>query len=184
MRGMRGSIADMVRSMVLVLGIVAVIMLVTWRPQPDPVREVDITPVAIIAAMQADFEVLALEPEIAGVATSVRWEATQASDGLPVWHVGYVSPSGEYLQLSQSTSTSRAYLDEQTGGGESVETAPESPALNGVLSDGWQLWESPERKSLVLSRDGSILIVSGTDDWSTVAQAALGLVSVESAGNP
>ena len=38
------TVSDMVLSLAIVLGVIGAIMLVTWRPTPDPVREIDPLP--------------------------------------------------------------------------------------------------------------------------------------------
>ncbi len=171
---LRQTMGDMVRSMAIVLGVIGVIMLVTWRPQPDAVRVVPIEQQLTLAQMQADFTVLVP----VGVtdewrSTSVRWEPTAASVVAPVWHVGYVTPSDEYLQFTQvavgsgagAVASPDAFIAEQTLGG-----APDGT----VTIDGevWERWESSERRSLVLSGAESVTVVSGTGGWSEIERFA------------
>lgn len=171
---LRQSVGDMVRSMAIVLGVIGLIMLVTWRPQPDAVRVVPIQEQLILAQMQADFTVLTP----VGLAdqwrsTSARWEPTPASDVAPVWHVGFVTPSEEYLQFTQvgtggagaGAANPEAFIAEQT-----LDGAPrESVDVNGAA---WERWESGERRSLVLNGTDSVTVVSGTGEWSEVEQFA------------
>src|SRR6056297_602074 len=110
MRGLRQSVGDMLRSMVVVLAVVGAILLVTWRPQPDPIREVPVEPVAIFATAQADFTVLVVDTPHGGQVKSVRWESTPESVGEWVWHGGDVTPGEQYLQLGQSLADSASYL--------------------------------------------------------------------------
>jgi hypothetical protein len=170
---MRQSVGDMVRSLAIVLLAIGAIMLVTWRPQPDAVRVVPIDQQLVLAMMQADFEVLVP----VGLAddwrsTSVRWEPTEASGIAPVWHVGYVTPSDEYLQFTQIAAQvsptdveSTSFIAEQTLSG--------SPSAT-VTVDGkeWQRWESSERSSLVRVTDSDVTVVSGTGEWSEIEQFA------------
>lgn len=177
MRGLRQSVGDMLRSMAVVLGVVGVILLVTWRPQPEPIREVPVEPVAIIASAQADFPVFVVDARHTGAATSVRWESTPESDGEMVWHVGYVTPDEEYLQLSQSLADSPSYLAEQTTDGEILETYEDLPAaVQSLTGEGWVPWQQGDRRSLVRENDGATTILTGTAPWSDLADAASHLV--------
>ena len=177
MRGLRQSVGDMLRSMVVVLVVVGAILLVTWRPQPDPIREVPVEPVAIVASAQADFPVLVVDTPHGGQVTSVRWESTPESDGELVWHVGYVTPEEQYLQLSQSLADSASYLAEQTSDGQVLEDYANLPAaVQGLTGEGWVPWERADRRSLVRENDGSTTILTGTASWSDLADAASHLV--------
>ena len=89
----------MVRSLAVVLGAVALVLLVTWRPQPDAVKVVDVAPFAALATEQAPFPILQI-PLDGYQPTSARWQPTLESDEAPVWFVGYVTPSGEYLHAA------------------------------------------------------------------------------------
>jgi len=152
---MRQTVGDMIRSMVVVLAVVAAILIVTWRPKPDPVRTVDITQALVTARSSADFAVeVPTLPDLR--ATSVRWEPTEGSDGSLVWHLGYVTPSDEYLQVAQSRAAGDAFLSEQTAGGEPGEDVT-------IAGERWQVFTATERTSVVRMDDGVTTIVSGTD---------------------
>lgn len=100
------TVKDMVWSMIVVLAVVAVILILAWRPEPNPVRSVDPLPTVALSAAQADYDVKAptgLSEE--WVATSARWEPTDASQGQPILHIGYVTPSGGYAQLTEYATT-------------------------------------------------------------------------------
>ena len=56
---LRQSAGDMVRSLALVLGVVAVILIVTLRPQPDAVKVIDYQSELSVARAQAGYAVLA-----------------------------------------------------------------------------------------------------------------------------
>lgn len=178
MRGLRQNVGDMIRSMAVVLAVVGAILLVTWRPQPDPIREVPLEPLVTMASAQADFPVLVVRTE--AQPTSVRWEPTQASDGNMVWHIGYVTSDEEYLQLSQSEADSELYVVEQTAEGLPTALDADLPApVLELVSEGWLPFEggSPEpRRSLVRTDSGATTIVSGTGSWTQVGDAVRNLV--------
>ena len=177
-RGLKQSVGDMLRSMAVVLAVVGAILLVTWRPQPAAVKEVSLEPLVTLASNQAEFSVLVVDTE--AQPTSVRWESTAASDGQLVWHVGYVTESDEYLQLSQSLAESDEYLDEQTADGSMLGDYADLPGVVQTLtSEGWVPWESPDeepRRSLVRTNEGSTMVLSTTGGWAEVGDAARHLV--------
>lgn len=163
-RPMRQTVGDMIRSMVVVLAVVAAILLVTWRPKPDPVRVVDITPVLVAAQSAAQFSVEV--PALADLRlTSARWEPTPASDSVPVWHLGYVTPEEEYLQVSQAAVSGEDFISEQTAQGKPGELV----TIDGVE---WRVFTAPERMSVVRTEDGVTTVVSGTDALEQVMTAA------------
>jgi hypothetical protein len=149
------TIADMVRSMVVVLAVVGAIMLVTWRPQPDPVREVDVAPVLALAASQAEYPILVPVGMEGYRPTSARWEPTRASSQVPVWHVGFVTGQGQYVQVSQAATTDPGFVAEQTG---------QAAVAGDVVIDGatWQQQASNEALALVRVSDGVTTVVTGT----------------------
>ena len=166
---MRQTIGDMVRSMLVVLAFVVVLLIVTWRPQPEAVKVVDTTPAISRATYAADFPI---EVPI-GLAegwrpTSARWEPTAKSGSDPVLHIGYVTPADEYAQVSQSANASDPYTAEQTDDGIDVGTQ----AVEDVT---WQRWEHGDRHSLVRIADGTTTIVSGTAGWDELIVLASSL---------
>lgn len=174
-RSLRQTVGDMVRSLVVVFAVIGVLLLITWRPQPDPITVVDIEPLAGVAVQQAEFVPQRIMPALDGYRpTSVRWEPTATSDGEPVWFIGYVTPNDAYLQVTQSTVRSPQFLDEQTAGG----TLRGEAVVDGVT---WQEFETPDRRSLVHDADGSLLIVSGTESWDELRTSA-GLLTAASGG--
>jgi len=163
---LRQTAGDMVRSLLVVLAVVAAIMLLSWRPQPEAVKVVDPMPALTVAGIEAGFTVRAPAalPEI-WRATSARWEPTQYSAPDPVLHLGFVTPSGEYAQVSESTSSTDRYLAEQTADG----TAAGEQAVSGVT---WARWEGADRRSLVLASPDVLTVVSGTGSWDELATLA------------
>ena len=177
-RGLKQSVGDMLRSMVVVLAVVGAILLVTWRPEPAAVKAVTLEPLVTLASGQASFPVLVVDSD--AQPTSVRWESTPASDGEIVWHVGYVTDEGEYLQLSQSSAEGDLYVEEQTSEGVVLEDFSDLPALVQTLTaEGWVPLEGlgdDGRRSLVRPNDGSTTVISGTGSWGQVGDAARNLV--------
>lgn len=163
------TVRDMVLSMAVVLGVVGLLLLVTWRPQPDPVTVVDITPPVTVATMQAEFPVLVPQGlDVGWRPTSARWEPSDESRPDPVLHIGYVTPRDEYAQVSQSVNASAGYLAEQTF----------DAVATGAVEIGGQVWEqrmSSDRRALVLQLPEVTIAVAGTADWDELATLAASL---------
>lgn len=181
MRGLRQNVGDMIRSMLVVLAVVGAILLVTWRPQPDPVREVSLEPLVTFASNQAEFPIFVVDTDARP--TSVRWESTEGSEGELVWHVGYVTSDEQYLQLSQSSQSladSQTYLAEQTVEGVRLSDYADLPAVVQTLTaEGWVPFANSAdepRRSLVRTNDGSTTVLTGTGQWSDLGEAARHLV--------
>lgn len=153
--------------MAVVLAVVGALLLVTWRPDPDPVRVVDIDPLVIVATAQADYPIVV--PALPGLRpTSVRWEPTEESGEIAVWHVGYVTEGDQYLEITQSTASDPLFLERETGNGE----------ISGLIEiDGqqWQYFTADTGNSLVGLLDGVTTIVQGTGTESELTQAVRSL---------
>jgi hypothetical protein len=159
----------MVRSMAVVLAVVAILVIFAWRPHPEAVKVVDPAPVVARAAAQA--------PVPLGVpsslpdgwrSTSARWEPTTASGSDPVLHIGYVTPSEQYAQVSQSAASGGRYLAEQTA------KAVRKGQMT-IAGTTWETWGGGDRRSLVRSSAGVTTIVSGSAPWEELAILAASL---------
>ena len=160
---LRQTVRDMVLSLVVVLGLIGLVMLLTLRPQPDPVRVVDPTPALIEARAQAEYPVL--YPADLGDGwrpTSARWDVSEVTMPEPAFHVGFVTPTDEYAQIGQSATPNVAYVEFQTDNGRPVDTMGE-----------WQRFESADgTRSLVRIANGVTTVVSGTTTWEVLTDLA------------
>jgi hypothetical protein len=148
----------MLLSLVVVFAAIAAILLVTWRPTPDPVRVIDPTPTLALARAQADYPVLyPADLDAAWRPTSARWEITPASEPDPAWHVGFVTPDDAYAQIGQSATDDAAYVEEQVGQAQ--------PAGDW---QGWLRYDSTDQRALVRIDGGVTIVVSGTAPWPTM----------------
>lgn len=164
---MKQTVGDMIRSMAVVLAVVGALMLVTWRPDPDPVRVVDIDPLVIVASSQADYPIVV--PTLAGLRpTSVRWEPTEESGDIAVWHVGYVTEADQYLEITQSTSSDPLFLQKETGNGEIT-------SLIDIDGQQWQYFTAETGDSLVGLVGGVTTIVQGTGTELELTEAVRSL---------
>src|SRR3954454_8068086 len=127
---------DMLRSLGVVLAAVAVILLITHRHHSAAVNVVDASQARQAAKAVAAFA--AQEPgglDPGWRLTSARFKpAAVSSTGADVWHLGWVTPHGEYAALEQSD-------------------GPVGPLMRSVIGDaarrtgdgagrwtGWQVW--------------------------------------------
>ena len=163
---LRQTLVDMVRSMAVVLVVVFAIVLLAWRPQPEAIKVVDPAPVVALAASTAEFERVAPTGlPVDWRPTSARWESTDQSSSERVLHIGYVTSSDQYAQVSVAPVTSEPFLDEQTGGG--------SPTGSQAVGDAtWERRETDERRSLVLVSDSVSTVVSGSAGWAELVALA------------
>jgi hypothetical protein len=157
---LKKTVRDIALSMGVVAGIIFLVLLVTWRPQPDPIRAMDPVPVAQRAALAADFPVLLPDVAADWRATSARFEPTAESDQLPVWFNGWVTPDEQYVAVVQSANTTESFIEEQTI--DAVPAGPDAPSV-----PGWDVLESPsnDQRSLVKVERGATTIVTGSVNW-------------------
>lgn len=157
---LRKTARDMALSMGLIAGIIALVLLVTWRPQPDPVRAVDPLPVAQQASLAAEYPILLPAVLPGWRATSARFEPTAESDEIPVWFNGWVTPDEHFVATVQSANTTQSFVEEMTIDAVSADDAPDTP--------GWDAYVSPGngQRSLVRETDGVTTIVTGSLDWA------------------
>lgn len=172
---LRQTVFDMVISMAVVLAVVGVIMVLAWRPQPDPVKVVDPQPYLMLANGQASFPVLVP----AGLPsswrpTSVRWAPTAKSDGMPVLHVGYVTPGDQYAQFAEfafpadADPAASSLVREQA-----QDLYPD--AVRSVSGSQWLAAEFDGKRMLASVSGGRMTVVSGTADWAELEALATSL---------
>ncbi len=160
--GLRANAADMVRSMVVVLAIVALIVLFVPRPTSVPMASVDVRAAASDAQSQFGFELAAVVPDGWRV-TSTR--VRRDTGGLLTWTVNYLTPQGRYAAVSQAGGYSSQWLSALNQGGRSRGT---------VVIDGqsWQSFDKAERSiySLLNQVPGRSTLVLAKNGGSTDAR--------------
>ncbi|MDA9913052.1 DUF4245 domain-containing protein [Candidatus Nanopelagicales bacterium] len=184
---LRKTISDIVISMGLILAVIAVLMLITWRPQPDPVRAVNPFPVANLADRDRAFKVSMPDLDEGWRATSARLEPTPQSADKSVWYNGWVSPNGEFFAVAQSSATHTAFVNEQTGQG--VVVQPESGTWpwaedQKLNKNKWISYLSADGQSKSLVRvepDQRTTVVTSSADWPQLQAFAESLTTVKKA---
>jgi hypothetical protein len=163
---LRASAGDMVRSLAVVLAVVAVVLLLNARDQSAVVQDLDFAGPLVQARQAAAYDVLG------PVGLGADWRATSVrlprEDGGLTWHIGFVTPRDDYAGLEQSDGPSpREFVDR---------FADDSRATGAVVIDGreWQRREGgdPEPRALVLRTDTSTVVIAGTARWSELEELA------------
>lgn len=161
----------------IVGGIIALVLVVTWRPQPDPVRELDAAAVASATATAADFEVLYPRVPPGWRATTARFEPTAESGDDLVWFNGWVTPDDQFAAVVQSRAENARFIAEQTLDGR---PAVDDVTAGGAAVAGWEPLESADgsQRSYVKTADDATTIVTGTLPWDQLAGFAAMLAPV------
>jgi len=168
----RASAGDMVRSLAVVLAVIAVILLLNARDERGTVRDLDFAGPLAQARQAASYDVLG------PVGLGQEWRATSVrsprEDGGLSWHIGFVTPRGDYAGLEQSDGPpAREFVDRFAEG---------SRATGDVRLAG-RTWErreggEPDPRTLVLRTDTSTVLVTGTAEWSEL-EALAGSLAVD-----
>jgi hypothetical protein len=160
---------DMVRSLALVLVVVAVVFLLAGRDEPGrKVTALDFTAQLDAARAQAAYDVLA------PVGLGPGWKATSArgsTEGTAVtWHLGLVTPADDYAAVEQSDGARSTFLDRFVSG---------SDRAGSVTIDGltWRRLEGgePERRALLRTSGAATTLVAGSASWGELRRLAASL---------
>ena len=99
----RQTVRDMVFSLGAIGAAVAVILAITHRPSPNPVRVVATAPVIFDAKARVSWPVIDPSPRLSSwQATSARIDPATAWSAGPVVALGYVTPSGQWFGVQQA----------------------------------------------------------------------------------
>lgn len=167
--------ADMVRSLGVVLAVVAVTVLITLRTPGQVVRPIDYS--GTLAQVRGAAPYAALAPQ--GLPTqwrptSVSYDPPQTTGlaGVAHWHLGFISPSNQYVGLEEWNGDLRALLVEQLDGPQQAGTS----VVDGVT---WTRWTSVDgaRRALTRQQDGAAVIVHGTAGWTELEAFAAALTA-------
>ena len=162
----RQTVADMLRSLLVVLA--GVLALVLLAPTPgEPLRQ----PVDVAGtAEQAGDEATVIVPDLPeGWTPNAARFAPRGDVAVPTWHVGYVTPSGGYAGLEVAEDAPERWLRDVTAQGAEVGAV-------GVRGARWRELVSPDggRRSLVRQEAGVTQVVTGTaplDELVALAEA-------------
>jgi uncharacterized protein DUF4245 len=160
---------DMVRSLAVVLVLVAVVIFLTVRPHPrSTVHRIDYTEALAQARDQASYDVLA------PTGLSRAWRATSArtdrDDSAVTWHLGFVTPHDDYAAVEQGDGDPESF----------VASFAEHGKRAGRVDVGGAVWRrvdggDPERHALVLEGDAVTTVVAGGASWQELRTLAAAL---------
>lgn len=165
----RETAADMVRSLLVVLVLVFVVVALNAQPEPDAeVRRIDYSGALDQARDRAPYDVLA------PVGLPRAWRATSARTGRAgdafTWHIGFVTPRGDYAALEQSDGGPEGFLDHLVGDADAAGTV----RIGGVS---WRRLEGGEHapRALVLDAEPVTTVVAGGATWRELRALAAAL---------
>jgi hypothetical protein len=163
------TVADMIRSLGLVLLLVVAVVLITFRPQGQAVTVVDYRATLTAARSGAPF------PLVAPVGLPQTWKATSAyydppvsNLGVTAWHVGFITAAGQYAGFEQTDGVGAGVLRDVLG--DPVDLSRTST----VAGQPWAQWTSAagDRHALVRTVGGVTTVVDGSADWAELEQLA------------
>jgi Protein of unknown function (DUF4245) len=166
------SVADLFRSLALVLGVTVVVaLLLQWRHN-DPVKVIDPTPAINEARRIAPYDVLV------PVGLPDRWRPTSARlsapqpehRGVTHLHIGYVTPTTQYIAIEESDASAQAFISRETDHGE-----PRHRYYDGGRI--WQSYVSPDGKtrSFTNTGQGRTVVLAGTASFGELEELASSL---------
>jgi hypothetical protein len=166
------TLADMARSLGVVLVVVAIVFFLTMRTRGQSIRVVDVSGTYDQARIGAQPFTL-----VRPVGLDAHWRATSVYydppertgvAGVTLWHVGYVTPSDQYAAMEQTNGVASAAL---VAAGV---TAPAAAGSAGVAGVPWQryLGDQGRRRALVRTVGTVTVIVDGTAGWPELEQLA------------
>jgi hypothetical protein len=160
-----GTVRSLVISMVVILAAVLVWVAMVPRVREISQPAVDVTSLASQVRQETSWAIS--QPQLPGgwKATSVRF--TAAGDGLRTWHVGYLSPEGNYISFDQTQGATDVWISAQTAGGQD----------QGTMSAAGTRWQKVSsrntiQRSLVSRGSGSrdlTTVLSGTAPFTQLA---------------
>ena len=163
------TVGDMVRSLLVVLVLVFVVVALNARDDSsDELRPLDYSGELAQARDTASYEVLApIGLPDTWVPTSAR--AGRTGDAV-TWHLGLVTPAGDYAGLEQSDGDPEAVVADVADDG----TAAGTVTISGLR---WRKVDGgrPEKHALVLEGEAVTTVVAGGASWAELAVLARSL---------
>ncbi|WEV78016.1 DUF4245 domain-containing protein [Janibacter cremeus] len=169
----KGTAANMVRSMVVIVVITFALYLISGRTNGTATDTVDVVGTAQHHAQQSGHPFAHPKDLPAGWApSSVRYAS---SEGAMTWQAGYTTPDDEYVSVKQAADPAEEWVGVQTHGG---------AATGELTTDDGREWtkratDGGGQRSLVLQPqewDGLTTVVTGSGSWSQLEEFAERLV--------
>ncbi|MEE1821676.1 DUF4245 domain-containing protein [Streptomyces sp. BE20] len=172
-KGMRGrqTVRDMVLSMLAVGAVVWVgYLFLPHDAGGDGVRTVEYKVAAASAKRAAPYPLLSPEGLPAQWrATSVSYNPASLGGGKGnAWHLGFVTPSGQYAAVEQSDAPRDAVLDAAVAGGKPDGTAE-------VAGRTWERLQGAKSRAIAVQEGGGTTVLTGTASYEELAELAQAL---------
>lgn len=155
----RKTVNNLVYSLLVCVGLVLIIALAVPRADTSLVPEVDYGAVATQAQMSSDHTLA--NPELPGSWSSNRAETDKAG-GVSSWNIGLITPSDEYIGISQGFDANETWVSQQLR----QTTASSTVTVDGVQ---WTVYDNRGREdvgnmeyALTTEAGASTFIVFGT----------------------
>jgi hypothetical protein len=159
----------MLRSLVVVGGVVVILVLIVPRPSAVTQPPVDVVGIAQGAQPGAGFTLSVPQ------GLPAEWRATSArlldgTDSVRTWHAGYQTADAQYAAVEQAKNATTVWLRANTQDGKPVG----STTVDGVT---WMefLHENRLQRSLVLVHGDLTTLVTGTASWTDLQTLAASL---------
>jgi Protein of unknown function (DUF4245) len=167
------TVADMVRSLGLVLVVVVVIVLITLRHNPPAVNVIDPRPVLLTVAADAPYTVV--QPHAPSTWRATAAHASPMGSQPYSWLVGYLTPTGTYAEVAQQDGQIAQLVSNENANGDPAG----SITINGV---DWQMVSnsSTGRNALIGTVHGTNTVVSGTASFADLGTLTRSLIVVPS----
>lgn len=108
-----GSSANMIRSMLVIGGLLLVLIAMVPRISSVQGEAVDVNASAVTVVQDTGWPIVEARGLPAGWSeTSARY--VRSSDGLMTWHAGYQAPSGRYVAVEQTQDATQDWVSAQT----------------------------------------------------------------------
>ena len=172
----QGSVANMLRSLLVIGAIMAVLVLIFPRAQPE-VRPVDVTATAQQVEQSTGWPITAPRDLPEGWVPT-RAQYLRSTDGLMSWQAAYQTPAGDFAALHQTIDATDTWVAAQVN---------RSPRVGQAEVDG-AAWERYDREGKVqrslVRRGGSgevTTVVTGTASFEELELLVRSLAPVDSA---
>lgn len=169
-RSLNTTSRDMLISMAVIVGLIAVFLLLVPRPSTIPQRTLDVPAAARNAV--ADLGFTPADPSLPAGWTARTADVQRGTDELPTWHLTYTSPSGFYVGVQQTAKATPGWEARQVTDG----------ADQGTVSVGGKTWVIRSRTdrgitSWVLREPPITTVVTGTAPEPELALFATAVVA-------
>lgn len=159
----QGSVANMLRSLLVIGAIMALLVLVFPRVQPET-PDIDVVETAQQVEQSTGWPISAPRDLPEGWVPT-RAQYLRSTDGLMTWQAGYQTPEGDYAALQQTVDATDAWVEQQ------VNRSPRVGQVE-VAGASWEQYNRDVKVQRSLVRRGGpgevTTIITGTASWDAL----------------